>query len=127
MKVPAGWGIGTALKPVSGGAYPVPAAGSTTKFAATTVEQLEDSPILTGLYFHEYPLAPTIKPQHFLDVAADAPEDANMRPAVLAEVANLVREADALYASHHYSEYHFLLTHVRHGGRDGTGAWAVIR
>jgi predicted metalloprotease with PDZ domain len=110
VKVPAGWGIGTALKPVSGGAYPVPAAGSTTKFAATTVEQLEDSPILTGLYFHEYPLAPTIKPQHFLDVAADAPEDANMRPAVLAEVANLVREADALYASHHYNEYHFLLT-----------------
>ena len=65
---------------------------------------------MTGLYFHEYPLAPTIKPQHFLDVAADAPEDANLRPAVLAEVANLVREADALYASHHYGEYHFLLT-----------------
>ena len=110
VKVPAGWGIGTALQPVSGGAYPVPAAGSTTKFAATTVEQLQDSPILTGLYFHEYPLAPTIKPQHFLDVAADSPEDANLRPAVLAEVANLVREADALYASHHYNVYHFLLT-----------------
>jgi predicted metalloprotease with PDZ domain len=110
LKGPAGWGIGTALKPVSGGAYPVPAAGSTTKFATTTVEQLEDSPILTGLYFHEYSLAPTIKPQHFLDVAADAPEDAKLRLAVLAEVANLVREADVLYASHHYSEYHFLLT-----------------
>ena len=110
VKVPAGWGIGTALKPVSGGSYPVPAAGAVTKFAATNVEQLEDSPILTGLYFHEYPLAPSISPKHFLDVAADAPEDANMRPAVLAEVANLVREADALYASHHYNEYHFLLT-----------------
>ena len=110
VKVPAGWGIGTALTPVSGGSYPVPAAGSVTKFAATTVEQLEDSPILTGLYFHEYPLAPTVSPKHYLDVAADAPEDANLRPAVLAEVANLVREADALYASHHYHEYHFLLT-----------------
>lgn len=110
VKVPAGWGIGTALTPVSGGSYPVPAAGSVTKFAATTVEQLEDSPILTGLYFHEYSLAPTISPKHFLDVAADVPEDANLRPAVLAEVANLVREADALYASHHYNEYHFLLT-----------------
>ena len=110
VKVPAGWGIGTALKPMGGGAYPVPEAGSTTKFAITTVEQLEDSPILTGLYFHEYPLAPTISPKHLLDVAADAPEDAIMRPAVLAEVANLVREADALYASHHYNEYHFLLT-----------------
>ena len=110
VKVPAGWGIGTALTPISGGSYPVPAAGSVTKFAATTVEQLQDSPILTGLYFHEYPLAPTISPKHFLDVAADAPEDASLRPAVLAEVANLVREADALYASHHYHEYHFLLT-----------------
>jgi predicted metalloprotease with PDZ domain len=110
VKVPAGWGIGTALKPISGGSYPVPAAGAVTKFAATNVEQLQDSPILTGLYFHEYPLAPSISPKHFLDVAADAPEDANMRPAVLAEVANLVREADALYASHHYNEYHFLLT-----------------
>jgi predicted metalloprotease with PDZ domain len=110
VKVPAGWGIGTALKPVSGGSYPVPSAGAVTKFAATNVEQLEDSPILTGLYFHEYPLAPTISPKHFLDVAADASEDANLRPAVLAEVANLVREADALYASHHYNEYHFLLT-----------------
>jgi predicted metalloprotease with PDZ domain len=110
VKVPAGWGIGTALSPVGGGSYPVPEAGSVTKFAVTTVEQLEDSPVLTGLHFHEYPLAPTITPKHFLDVAADSPEDANLRPAVLAEVANLVREADALYASHHYREYHFLLT-----------------
>jgi predicted metalloprotease with PDZ domain len=110
VKVPAGWGVGTALTPISGGSWPVPATGSVTKFAATTVEQLQDSPILTGLYFHEYPLAPTISPKHFLDVAADAPEDAELRPAVLAEVANLVREADALYASHHYNEYHFLLT-----------------
>ena len=110
VKVPAGWGIGTALKPVSGGSYSVPAAGTATKFEVTNVEQLEDSPVLTGLYFREYPLAPTISPKHFLDVAADAPEDANLRPAMLAEVANLVREADALYASHHYNEYHFLLT-----------------
>ena len=110
VKVPAGWGIGTALKPISSGSYPVPAAGFVTKFEVTNVEQLEDSPILTGLYFHEYPLAPTISPKHYLDVAADAPEDANLRPAVLAEVANLVREADALYASHHYNQYHFLLT-----------------
>jgi len=110
VKVPAGWGIGTALKPVSGGSYPVPTAGAVTRFETSTVEQLEDSPVLTGLYFHEYPLAPTISPKHLLDVAADAPEDANLRPAVLAEIANLVREADALYASHHYNEYHFLLT-----------------
>ena len=58
VKVPAGWGIGTALTPIGSGAYPVPAAGSITHFAATTVEQLQDSPIITGQNFHEYPLAP---------------------------------------------------------------------
>ena len=53
LKVPDGWGVGTALQPVSGGSWPVPAAGTTTQFAATNVEQLEDSPIITGQYFHE--------------------------------------------------------------------------
>jgi len=110
IKVPAGWGIGTALTPIDAGSWPVPAAGATTQFAVTNVEQLEDSPVLTGQYFHEYPLAPEITPKHYLDVASDFPEDANLRPEVLAAINNLVREADALYASHHYHVYHFLLT-----------------
>jgi predicted metalloprotease with PDZ domain len=110
VKVPAGWGIGTALTPVRKTAYPVPTAGATTQFAVTNVEQLEDSPIITGEYFHEYPLAPSISPQHFIDVVADAPEDAKLRPEFLAEISNLVRESDALYGSHHYGVYHFLLT-----------------
>jgi predicted metalloprotease with PDZ domain len=108
--VPAGWGVGTALSPVGGGTYPVPASGSTTQFAVTDVEQLQDSPILTGQYFHEFALAPEISPKHYLDVVSDVPEDSNLRPALLAELANLVREADALYRSHHYNHYHFLLT-----------------
>jgi predicted metalloprotease with PDZ domain len=108
--VPAGWGIGTPLTPVGSGAYPVPAAGATTHFAATSVEQLEDSPILAGQYFHEFPLAPEISPKHYIDVVSDAPEDSNLPPPVLAEIANLVREAGKMYASHHYNQYHFLLT-----------------
>jgi predicted metalloprotease with PDZ domain len=119
IKVPAGWGIGTALTPTGSGSYPVPADGALTQFAATNVEQLEDSPVLTGQYFHEYPLAPAISPKHFLDVAADSPEDANVRPAVLASLSNLVREADALYASHHYHVYHFLLTLSDVAGGEG--------
>ena len=117
--VPAGWGIGTALTPEGAGSYPVPAAGSKTQFAATDVEQLEDSPLITGQYFHEYPLAPTVTPKHYLDVAADYPQDANLRPAFLAEAANLVREADSLYASHHYHVYHFLLTLSDVAGGEG--------
>ena len=119
LKVPAGWGIGTALTPVSRGPYPVPAAGSTTRFAATSVEQLEDSPVLTGEYFHEFALAPEITPKHYLDVASDYPEDSNLRPAVLADLSNLVREATALYGCHHYYEYHFLLTLSNVAGGEG--------
>ena len=117
--VPAGWGIGTALTHIGSGPYPVPAPGTTTHFAVTTVEQLQDSPIITGQYFREYPLAPTITPQHYLDVVSDYPDDANMRPVFLAEVNNLVREADALYASHHYYVYHFLLTLSDVAGGEG--------
>ena len=119
LKVPAGWGVGTALSPLGGGSYPVPAAGATTQFAVTNVEQLEDSPIITGQYFHEFALAPTITPKHYIDVVSDSPEDSNLRPSVLAEVSNLVREADALYASHHYNVYHFLLTLSDVAGGEG--------
>jgi predicted metalloprotease with PDZ domain len=119
LKVPAGWGVGTALSPVSSGSYPVPAAGSTTDFAVTNVEQLQDSPIIAGQYFHEYPLAPTITPKHFIDVVADYPEDSELRPSVLAHLNNLVREADALYTSHHYHVYHFLLTLSDVAGGEG--------
>ncbi|MBT9333261.1 M61 family metallopeptidase [Paracidobacterium acidisoli] len=117
--VPAGWGVGTALTPVDAGSWPVPASGSTTRFAATNVEQLEDSPIITGQYFHEFALAPDITPKHYIDVVSDYPEDSNLRPALLSEISRLVREAGTAYASHHYHEYHFLLTLSDVAGGEG--------
>lgn len=117
--VPAGWSIGTALTP-SGGSYPLPAAGSTTRFAVTNVEQLEDSPVLIGQNFREFPVAQEISPKHFIDVAADQPEDCNLSAAELAGIANLVREADALYHSHHYNQYHFLVAMSDFIGTDTT-------
>ena len=118
VTVPKGWGIGTALTPTDGYDAQHPQ-GGTTKYAATNVEQLEDSPVITGQYFHEFPLAPEIKPAHFIDVVSDAPEDSDLRPALLAEISNLVREADALYKSHHYNQYHFLLTLSDVAGGEG--------
>lgn len=117
--VPAGWGIGTALTPLGSGTYPVPAAGSTTRYVATNVEQLEDSPVITGQYFHEFALAPEISPKHFIDVVSDEPEDSNLRASLRAELSNLVREGSALYNSHHYYAYHFLLTLSDVAGGEG--------
>ncbi len=131
VTVPAGWGIGTALIPVGAPAAPPmttgvdeqyhqPAAGAmTTHFAVTNVEQLQDSPIITGKYFHEFALAPEVTPKHFIDVVSDAPGDQNLRPELLAQLSNLVREASAAYASHHYNAYHFLLTLSDIAGGEG--------
>ena len=112
VKVPSGWGVGTALTPIG-------TDGSTTHFAAVTVEMLEDSPVLTGQYFKEIPLAPDVTPKHYLDVAGDAPEDVDLRPQFLTGLNNLVHEAGAMYSSHHYNSYHFLLTLSDYAGGEG--------
>jgi predicted metalloprotease with PDZ domain len=131
VTVPAGWGIGTALTPIASALPPpaetgvdeadhAPAASSaTTRYAATTVEQLQDSPVIAGQYFHEFPLAPEVTPKHYLDVVSDEPEDSQLRPEFLAEVSNLVRETGAMYASRHYNVYHFLLTLSDVAGGEG--------
>jgi len=109
VTVPAGWGIGTALTPT--GTYdPNAKVGGTTQFQPTTVEQLEDSPVIAGENFHEFALAPEITPKHFIDVVSDEPDDSNLRPQLLDEISNLVRETGASYDSRHYHVYHFLLT-----------------
>jgi predicted metalloprotease with PDZ domain len=118
VTVPKGWGIGTALTPTDG--YdPQHPAGGTTHYAATTVEQLEDSPVIAGQYFHEFALAPEITPKHYIDVVSDSPEDSNLRPALLTQLNNLVRETGAAYNSRHYHVYHFLLTLSDVAGGEG--------
>ena len=118
VTVPAGWGIGTALTPAA--PYdPNAKVGGTTQFETTNVEQLEDSPVIAGEYFHEFALAPEITPRHFIDVVSDEPNDSNLRPDLLAEISNLVRETGAAYNSRHYHVYHFLLTLSDIAGGEG--------
>jgi predicted metalloprotease with PDZ domain len=116
VNVPTGWGVGTSLTPIS--AYdPEHPAGGLVHYAATTVEMLEDSPIMTGAYFHEYPLAPEITPKHFIDVIGDSPEVVEIRPTVLVHWNRLIHEALAMYGAPHYRSYHFLLSlRGEHGG-----------
>jgi predicted metalloprotease with PDZ domain len=118
VKVPTGWGIGTALTPTDGYDPQNPKGGLTT-YAPTTVEQLEDSPVIAGQYFHEFALAPEVTPKHYIDVVSDSPDDSKLRPALLAELNNLVRETGAAYDSRHYNVYHFLLTLSDVAGGEG--------
>jgi len=74
---------------------------------------------MAGEFFHEYALAPEVSPKHYIDLFGDEPEDVILRPAVLADMSNLVRETQAMYSSHHYNSYHFLLSLTQKGGGGG--------
>jgi predicted metalloprotease with PDZ domain len=103
VKVPAGWDFGTALTRTS-------TTDGVVGFETVSLEQLVDSPLLTGKYFKEIPLAAEVSPKHFLDLAADGPEDLKLKPEAVAAFDNLIRETGALYKSRHYASYHFLVT-----------------
>lgn len=101
--LPEGWKYATALTTTGH-------AGNTTHFATVPLNELIDSPLLSGRYFREIPLAPEVSPKHYLDLAADGPEDLEVPPQMLEGFNNLVRETGALYKSRHYYSYHFLMT-----------------
>jgi predicted metalloprotease with PDZ domain len=103
ITIPAGWQFGTALDKDGG-------SGQSTTFKTVSLEQLIDSPVLAGRYFREIPLAPEIAPKHYLDMAADGPEEIDLSKEHIADFDRLVRETGALYKSRHYGSYHFLVT-----------------
>jgi len=121
VTVPTGWGIGTALTPAGSPVAAVNSGlpGTTQHYGALSVEQLQDSPVIAGQYFHEFPLAPDVTPKHYIDVVSDQPEDSELRPQLLAELNNLVHETGAAYNSRHYTVYHFLLTLSDVAGGEG--------
>jgi predicted metalloprotease with PDZ domain len=103
ITIPAGWKFGTALDKDSG-------SDQTATFKTVSLEQLIDSPVLAGRYFREVPLAPEITPKHYVDMAADGPEQVELSKEHIAQFDRLVRETGALYKSRHYGSYHFLVT-----------------
>jgi predicted metalloprotease with PDZ domain len=103
IKLPEGWKFGTALTRSS-------SEGATTRFEAVSLNTLVDSPLLAGKFFKEISLAENVQPKHYLDLAADAPEDLNISAERVAAFSNLIAETGALYVSRHYDSYHFLVT-----------------
>ena len=104
VKLPSNWKYGTALELQGSDKLGVYA------FNTVSLEQLIDSPVLTGRFFREIPLAPDVTPKHFLDMAADGPEDLAVSQEHIDQFSKLVRETGALYKSRHYTSYHFLVT-----------------
>jgi predicted metalloprotease with PDZ domain len=103
LTVPKGWTSHTAL-PIA------EQSSDTITFKPVALDLLIDSPVQSGAYTRVIPLTPGKNPAHEIDLAADS-KTALYIPSVLIDNYNhLVEQAQALYQSHHYREYHFLLT-----------------
>jgi predicted metalloprotease with PDZ domain len=103
LTVPAGWKFNTSLPIAS-------QSGNTITFSPVPLDLLIDSPVQSGEYVRVYPLNPGAKPPHEIDVASDDAWALDIAPDLLEHYTRLVAEAGALYQSHHYRDYHFLLT-----------------
>jgi len=103
LTIPKGWKFNTALPVAS-------QSGNSVQFSPAKLDILIDSPVQAGEFTRVYPLSPAIKPPHELDVLSDDAWALEISPALLENYSRLVNEADALYRSHHYRDYHFLFT-----------------
>ena len=102
VKMPDGWQVATALETAK-------TEGSTTTFKPTTFEELADSPIFAGKHFKRIELGTAGGVPVRLNIIADKPELLESKPEHEEAHRQLVREADALFKSHHFDHYDFLL------------------
>ncbi len=116
IRIPGDWKFGTALEAQGGNGSGISGISSVEPlpwswlFKTVSLEQLVDSPVLAGRWFKEIVLAPEVTPKHFLDMAADGPQDLELSKEHVAAFSKLVLETGALYKSRHYGSYHFLVT-----------------
>jgi predicted metalloprotease with PDZ domain len=104
VKLPPGWGFGTALVPAH-------RSGNEVEFEPASLTALVDSPLIAGLHYRRIDLtAASDKPTHVMDLVADNETDLAMTPEDLAAYRKLVAEAGALFGARHYRQYHFLYT-----------------
>jgi predicted metalloprotease with PDZ domain len=101
LTLPAEWKFSTAL-PIS------KRSGNTVSFSPVALDLLVDSPVQSGQFMRVFPLSPS--PPQELDVLSDDAWALDVPPDLIDGYKRLVAEADALYESHHFREYHFLLT-----------------
>lgn len=94
---PKGWTAASALKAEKNGA--------TYRYAQTNYETLVDSPVLAGLYYKQWQLAPRV----FLDTVATSPKELAATDAQIAPHKALAEQAVKLFGAQHYDNYHFLL------------------
>lgn len=102
IRLPAGWGYGTALETAS-------IDGGLTRFKTVDFDTLMDSPMFAGRYFKRFDLDTSGKSPVRLNIVADRPELLDATPEQIERHRELVRQADKLYGARHFDHYDFLL------------------
>ena len=103
VTLPAGFTAATALTTAE-------TRGDTIRFAPTTLNTLVDSPLIAGRNFQRFDLDPGSPARVSLDVITDRPEDLAAKDDQIGAHKALVRQAYALFGSHHYDHYDFLFS-----------------
>ncbi|TAN07363.1 MAG: M61 family peptidase [Rhodanobacteraceae bacterium] len=104
LVVPADWQYGTALQTARRD-------GQRITFQPVPYNTLVDSPVIAGKYFRKLDLTPPGSTVHrYLDLVGDSPSAIAITGTQTQDFRNLVEQAQALFRSHHYHNYHFLLT-----------------
>jgi predicted metalloprotease with PDZ domain len=104
LVIPADWGYASALRTAK-------RSGGRITFKPVPFNTLVDSPVIAGKYFHEIDVTPPASPVHrYLDLVGDDAAAIAISDGQIAGYRHLVEQAQALFHSHHYDDYHFLLT-----------------
>ncbi|WP_028007290.1 M61 family metallopeptidase [Solimonas flava] len=103
VRLPEGWGYGTALEAAA-------SADGTTTFKPVPFDTLVDSPMFAGRWFRQIQLDPpgAAHPVR-LNLVADRPELLDATPAQIETHERLVQQADRLFGARHYDHYDFLV------------------
>jgi predicted metalloprotease with PDZ domain len=103
IKLPDRWSYATALP------HPTQL-GGTIRFDPVPLTTLIDSPLMCGSIMREFDITPKgVSQRHLLDLFEKSPEGLNVAPERITAFRNLVSEAGAMFRSHHYTSYHFLV------------------
>lgn len=104
LEMPADWGYGTALETAA-------REGGRIGFKPVPFNTLVDSPVIAGKHFRQIDVTPANSSVHrWLDLVGDSEAALRIKPGQLQGYRNLVLQAQDLFRSHHYTNYHFLLT-----------------
>lgn len=103
VTLPPGWKYASALDAAR-------QTGQTVRFEPVTLEKLIDSPLIAGEYFRRFAIGPETAPHHHINIVADRPEDLVTTAQQEEALGKVVVQARALFHSHHFDHYDFLIS-----------------